>query len=260
MLHNMRINRCIRYHLRGLSRASLIYTLVFLAVDILLPTLLYFFIGQRVINGSNFVISVGGGQVSSTTFWFSSLIFLFVSFCASFREDFNHLLAMNNTRRSQFLSTLPVMVISSLVFVVGSMVIRILENFMEALINGTGFSLLLGDYMDNFAVSQLAVTGSELLLLLAAFLVVCNFGQLAGIMMYRFGRVFTIPFWICFGGAFVFVPILASGNQLFIRFLNWFIGVDQPFPAVTLGIHFLALAVILMGLSGLFIRKMPLNA
>ncbi len=259
MLHNNRLNRCIQYHLRGLSRASLIYLLVFLAVDIILPAILYILVRQRVINGT-IDMTFSRGQFGSTTFWLSSMIFLFVGCCASFREDFNHLLAMNNTRRNQFLAIIAMILGAGAVYTVLGLVFRILETGLEALVNGRDLGLDLLDYFRNYAAGRLTLTSSEALLHLAGYLAVAAFGTLAGILFYRYGKYVMVPFWICFGCSFVIIPIFATNDSWFSRFIIWFFGLNQSLPEVTAGLHLLALTALLLLLSGLFIRKVPQNA
>lgn len=66
MLQNNRLNRCFHYHLRGLSRASLIYLLIFMAVDIVLPAILYILVHEQIIGGS-VDMAFNRGQFGSTT-------------------------------------------------------------------------------------------------------------------------------------------------------------------------------------------------
>lgn len=188
------------------------------------------------------------------------MIFLFVGFCASFREDFNHLLAMSNTRSNQFLSILSVMLTASLAYTALGLVFRVLESVLESIVTEAAMLFKLQDYFRGFAADRLAVTGSEMLLYLTGFLAVSAFGTLAGVLFYRYGKYVMVPFWICFGCSFIVVPILAASSQWFIRLMTWFFGLDKAMPEVTAGVHLLALAALLLLLAGLFIRKVPQNA
>jgi len=261
MSQNNRLTRCFQYHLRGLCRASVLYILIFLAVDIILPALLYIIL-QRQSPNDSFIHSVNSGQFGSTAFWLSTLIFLFVGFIASFREDFNHLLAMNNTRRNQYLSLLPLMLASGLAFSLFGLVFRILEICLESLLNNTLLSADLHDYLQNFTTGsgRLPATAAELLLYFTGFMTVAAFGTLAGILFYRYGKYVMVPFWICFGCSFVIVPIIATGNTWFNRFITWFLGLDKVMPEVPASLHLLGLAGIFIVLGGLFVRRMPQNA
>ena len=260
MSENNRLKLCFRYRLRGLVRASLVFLAIFITVDLVLPALFYVFIGRPLnADGSTFQVSFVKGHQASTTFWFSTVIFIFVGACAAFREDFNHLLAMNNTRRNQFLSALPLMLLSSGTFLLIGLAVRLLEHFTEALVNQKDVLLVLSAYFQEFSGASLPTAAANLLLYFGSFLLAYAFGQTAGILSYRFGRIFLIPFWICFGSAFAFVPILYAGNRLFRQFLDWFQGLGRPLPALNLGVHILLLAALLIGLTGLAYRRLPQN-
>lgn len=258
MLHDIRLKRCFQYHLRGMSRAAAIYLAIFLLADIVLPAVIFLFIGQRIIsNGSTFQISFGS-QSGSFAFLFSTMIFLFAGGCASFREDFNYLLAMNNTRRNQFLSSVLLLVTASIVFAICGIPVRFLEVAVESLVNQEAFSVnltgFLGNYFDGSTAGGYAVMLAEYA---AIFLSAYAFGHLAGILSYRFNRLFIIPFWICFGTSFIFVPILATGNKVFQAFIIWFLGIGTANPALSLTEHLLAIAFILLAITALFNRKLP---
>ena len=113
-MNNNRFASCFRYNFRGLTRASLIYMAIFAAVDLVLPAVVYLFLGESIRSGnSKFNYGINAGMPGSLPFLLSTMIFLFVGAYASFRETFNHLLAMNNTRLNQFWATLVTMIAAS---------------------------------------------------------------------------------------------------------------------------------------------------
>jgi hypothetical protein len=259
MKKDNRLTLCYKYHLRGLSRASLIYLLVFVLVDLVLPLVLFGLFGRRVFGGDSTVSYASNFEHSpiSYAFLLSSLIFLFVGFVASFREDFDFLLAMNSTRRNQFGSSLATLATASLAFFGVSLVISPLELIVESIVNRSSIASLFQDYASWFAADRLPLFLANLLLALVVFLGACSLGLTAGILSYRFGRLFVLPFWILFGTSFVFMPILIATNKTVQDLAAWFIGAGQSLPSLQLAWHLAVLAGMLLVLGGLAIRKLP---
>ncbi|HBP37483.1 MAG TPA: hypothetical protein DD640_01850 [Clostridiales bacterium] len=261
MPNKTRLRLCCQYRLHSLKRAAVIYLAIFAAVDLLVPAVLYLL----------FRIKTGYGDGTSTfgldqnfpgsfSFWISTAIFLFAGACASFREEFNYLLLLNNTRRNQFWSNLPLMVLTAGFFLTVNLVVKILELMNEALINQRSAAILLDLYFDQFTGARLPAVLANLLLYFATFLLAYAFGQAAGILAYRFGRLFVVPFWICFGFSFIVIPILYAGNQLFQKFVIWFFALEHLVPSFNLSIHILVLAALLIALTGLVYRRLPQSA
>jgi hypothetical protein len=261
MNKNTRLARCIRYRLRGLTRASLIYLAIFLLVDLVLPTLVYLVFREQIISGgSTFQYGIAGFLPGSLPFLLSTMIFLFVGAYASFREDFNHLLAMNNTRMNQYWSTLISFLTASVIFVVIGNIVGWLEIVMQAWIKQENPIARLSKFFAGFGGENVAASLSGLLLCLVIFLAAGSFGEIAGILSYRFSNIFVIPFWICFGTSFIVVPILAGTTTWFKNLLIWFFGYGQANSILISALHLLVLTVIFKVLSLLFIRKLPQSA
>jgi hypothetical protein len=255
MKKDNRLTFCLNYHLHSFTRASLIYLLVFVLVDLVLPLVLFAFFGRRVFGTDSSDTSIFDASPVSYAFLLSAMIFLFVGFVASFREEFNFLLAMNNTRKNQFLSSLLSLLIAGVTFFVTSLLIRPLEILVEAIINRTSAASLFRDWLAQF--SEMPVILTSLTLALVVCLSACAFGLTAGILSYRFGRRFIIPFWICFGSSFIFVPILLATNEIMLKAALWFSGVDTTFPALSLAWHLVVIDLALLAIGGLAIRKLP---
>jgi hypothetical protein len=259
MKKDSRLTLCYKYHLRGLTRASLIYLLVFVLVDLVLPLVLFGIFGRRIFGSDSSVVYTVNYPAApiSSAFLLASMIFLFVGFVASFREDFDFLLAMNNTRRNQFGSSLATLATASLAFFGISLAISPLELLVESVINHVSAASFFLAYGAWFAGDQLPLLLGNLLLALVVFLAACSLGLTAGILSYRFGRLFVLPFWILFGSSFVFIPILITTNETVRDLAAWFIGAGQALPSFQLSWHLAVLAGLLLAVGGWVIRKLP---
>ena len=260
MTPSNRCQLCLNYRLRGWTRAALVYLVIFLAADLALPSLLYLIFGRSSGGGTVFYQPYGGDFPGSVIFGFSTVIFLFVGGSASFREDFNFLLALNNTRRNQFLSTLPLTALAGVAGLAVSIPVRILEVCVASWINQESIRSGIQAYFQEYAASGPAKVLASLLLFIASFSLAYAFGQAVGSLGYRFGRAFLIPFWICFGCSFILVPIIDDVNPAVRRFFEWFLGQGRALPQLNLSLHLLAFTVLLLALSGAVYRRLPQNA
>jgi hypothetical protein len=255
MKTNNRLSLCLHYRLRGLTQASLIFLLVFVLVDLVLPLVLFGLFGRRIFGFDSDIAMDYGSMPVSYSFLLSSMIFLFVGFVASFREDFDFLLAMNNTRKNQYLSSLLSLLIASAAFLGIAWLIRPLEILVEAAINRASAAPLFQAWLAEYARTPEYL--SSLVLTLVVCLSACSLGLTAGILSYRFGRRFVIPFWICFGTSFIFVPILLASNEKVFNAAIWFSGTNTALPALSLAWHLAVIDLLLLALGALTIRRLP---
>jgi hypothetical protein len=255
MKKDSRLTLCLQYRLRGLTHASLIYLLVFVLVDLVLPLVLFGLFGRRIFGFENNAAPGDGNTLVSYSFLLSAMIFLFVGFVASFREDFDFLLALNNTRKNQYLSSLLSLLIASAAFFCTALLIRPLEILVEAVITRTSAEVLFNIWLAEFARPPECLSGLALALVVC--LSACSLGLTAGILSYRFGRRFVIPFWICFGTSFIFVPILLASNEMVLKAAIWFSGAQTALPALALAWHLAVIDLLLLALGALTIRKLP---
>lgn len=260
MKNEMRFGRCVRYNLKGLIRPTLIYLGIFVLIDLILPIVVYFIFGESIRSGqSTFSYGIDVGMPGSLPFPLATMIFLFVSAYLSFRETFNQLLLLNNTRLNQFWAMLVSMIAASAALVVFDVIIGWAETLIQAMIDQRSASDSLAAvfqwYGDNFGGMLVG-----LLACLAVFLTAFAFGEVAGILSYRFGNLFTVPFWICFGASFIAVPIMIGTTSWFGKFFFWFIGYQQANQALVLALHLLGIAVIFKALTFVTIRKLNQTA
>jgi hypothetical protein len=260
MIQKNRFQLCLKYRLRGMVKPSLVFLGIFLFVDLILPLILFIVFEYLVFAPGGQIDINYGGLAVSYPFLLSGAIFLFVGAIASFRENFNFLLTLNNTRRNQYGSELVFMVISGGCFFIVSFVVHLLEMMLELFSEGKPVGDGMAAYLASLTGDHLGKTAIALLLTLAAFIFAYALGLAAGVLSYRFGRYFLIPFWVCFGTSFAVVPILITSYRWFSKLAQWFIGYGRPLPDLTLAFHLLATALLLAAIGALFIRKMPQNS
>ena len=242
-----RLQRCFAYQLKGFMIPSLVFLGIMLFIDIVLPAAFHLFNGSIIRSDA----TMPGWQFLSIIYLFAAAIFMFVGGNASFRESFNHLLSMNNTRKNQFVGEQGAVLIVAAVHAVLGTVVGILEYLLRSWFDKTvPFSSGLSDW-------SILTHLSGMLLFWIIFIAANSLGEIAGILSYRFGRKFILPFWIGFGMAFVIVPIVSSNQQWIADFLAWFVGVNSANPILTAALHLFLTAILLKVISFAFIRKLP---
>jgi hypothetical protein len=272
MSRNSHLIFCLNYRLKGLAKASLIYLAIFMLVDLVVPILLFLAFRRGAFGDNTFSYGISGidrivESMVSYPFLISTMIFLFVGAVASFSENFNFLLTLNCTRRNQYISDMILMLVTGASAMVCSVVIHGFEFLVEALVNRVSLSQMWDHYSyyyihhgePNAAGLVTAQLLNDLLLAMSVFLCAYALGYAAGVLSYRFGRGFTIPFWICFGASFVFIPILVTSVKWIGLLARWYVGAGQPPQSPAFAVHILLTALVLAAIGGLSIRKLQQN-
>lgn len=257
-MKNDRFRQCFNYKLRGLFIPSLFFIGIFIVARFGLPLLVDLLASETA--SITFTFSGNYGQLSllSLTYLFSLSIFLFVGGVASFREEFNHLLAMNNTRMNQFWAAqlAQVTVITGMALL--SAVFGVIEQILDSTLKGQSALAEFGWlYETGGAAAFVGQWLSGLALFWAIFIVSYAFGEMAGTLAYRIGRAFILPFWICFGLMFVLIPIMATSSTRFNLFLSWYLGGNAENIFLGAAGNILLTAIIYKAISLLAIRKAP---
>lgn len=249
MTSKQRLMRCYSYHFSTAIKPLLVFLAVFAAVDFGLPLFASLFQSS----GSNFRIYNGFTMLISPPFLVAGTIFLFVGGYASFREDFNFMIALNNTRRNQYWSNIFHALTLSCLFLVVSVIIGLFERFLAMVLTDQPF-------WKPGAIWSLPAIMSELIFPFGLFLAAYAFGQMGGLLSYRLGAAFTVTFWILFGTSYVIVPILSGSIPIIGQLLAWFAGVGTDWPLLHSGWHFAVLGLIFYAISGVAMHKLPQNA
>lgn len=249
MKSNYRFRRCYTYHFVSSIKPLFVFLVIFVLVDFGLPAL------ARMIqpNGSRISVYNGFTQLVSTPFLIAGSIFLFVGSYASFREDFNFLLAMNNTRHNQYWSSILYSLTMAALFVMICLFMGLIERFLGMVLTNQAIWRPETDW-------SFAATLSELILPFGLFLAANSFGRMAGALSYRLGAAFTVTFWIVFGLSFFIIPNLAGTVSFIGQFLTWFFGVGKNWPLLESGWHLVLLSLLFFTVSGVVVYRMPQNA
>ena len=239
-----RIIQNIKYKSRIMFSFAAWYLVFYLLSMILISFLL---IKTSVINSSE------GGQFYRI--W-GSAILQFAIFIR-FREDFDFMLALSNTRKEIYISLVTVSLVLSAFF---SFLIVLERLIVDGLNNALGFH-----YITDLFHFTAPYTTSNYFLQFIFFLMLCACccigGWLVGSLFYRFGKKFTLAFWLVFSA----VPVLLlplfmwslhqrgelSGS---ISAVGEFI---RNFDVLAASGFFLLLAMIFGGCAWLNIRKLP---
>ncbi len=251
-----RFKQCVRYNLRGMIRPTAVFVLFFALIDLGVPTLLYSILGDSIRSGqSTFTYGFLTGGPGSLPFLLGAMIFLFVGAYASFRETFNHLLLLNNSRIKQFWATMTSMLIASCCLVVIGVIIGWAETTIQAWIGQRDPLVALGNIFTGYGQNPAGLLFG-LLVCLAVLLSSFAFGEVAGALSYRFGNLFVLPFWICLGSSFMVVPIIMGTNLGFRQAILWFIGYQQDNQTMIIALHLLAFMLAFKVISFLTLRKL----
>lgn len=181
------------------------------------------------------------------------IVFFHFGVSIKFREDFNFLLTMSNTRKNIFTA----LITNSLMFSVLFSVYIMLEKILVDSINqAMGFFKIVDPF---HYVSPYRVEG--VLLPFMFFLGLCLFasvsGTLFGSLFYRFGKTFTLVFWLVFSA----VPFLILPLFLFYGDVkaNWvaLISFLRNFSVPEATLNLFIFTIIAAGAAWLNIRRLP---
>lgn len=188
----------IRYKIRYQAFWTAWYFIVYLII--MIP--LYYIL----INTS--VISVGEGSLVYRV-W-GVIIFQF-AFSMRFKEDFNFFLVLSNTRKEIFQSFIGTAIAFSVFF---GAVIVLEKVVVDSLNNALGYHNI-SDPIHFFSPYALDNLFLQFLFFLMLCLCCSAFGIMMGSLFYRFGKKFTLAFWILFSSvpAVVF-PLLLWSDYL----------------------------------------------
>jgi hypothetical protein len=179
--------KCARFQLEKFIAVCIMFVLIYYAIILLGFTLNYFL----------------GGHSSGTAnmFFIPCCFFIFFSLSSMYKQNFNHLLMMSNTRKnilgSFFIST----AVTALLFAAFSLISQLIDKALSYLFVIPQIDILSGLYKNINYFSDFVWVFSTLLLVSA-------FAMLYGSLRYKFGKKFVIIFWVLFGLSFNLIPIV----------------------------------------------------
>jgi len=239
-----RISQNIRYKMKIQFTFAAWYMVFYLLTMVLVSFLL---VKTSVINSSE------GGLFYRI--W-GSIIFQF-GICVRFREDFDFMLTLSNTRKDMFYSLLAVTIAFSGFF---SAMIVLERVIVDRLNDALGFHNItdLFHFTAPYATDNLFL---QFIFFLMLGVCCCIFGLLVGSLSYRFGKKFTLAFWLVFSAIpVVFLPwfmwSLHQRGQLSnsITSLGEFL---RNFDVLAVSGVLLLLAIVISSAAYLNVRRLP---
>jgi hypothetical protein len=195
---------------------------------------------------------INPGEGSLVYRLWGSVIVMF-AWTMRFREDFDFWLTMSHNRRDIFLSLTGVAAVFSMFF--SSLIV--LERIIVDVMNKSFGFFNITDPFHMIAPYH----NDNLFQLFIFFLVLCYaasiLGLLLGSLFYRFGKKFTLAFWLIFSSIpVIFFPALLWSGRLSRTFSE--IGLYlRAFDVWAASVNIFLFAVILSALSYLNIRRLP---
>ncbi len=185
-----------------------------------------------------------------------SVIFLF-AISIRFREDFNFLLTLSNTRRDIFLAYLGTALVFSAIFSGLILLERVIVDHLNQVL---GFHNIT-DPLHLFAPYAV----NNLFLQFVYFLTLCFFCSVTGIflgsLLYRLGKKFTLLFWLVFSAIpMIIMPILLwtlHQRRELTQYMAALGNTLKNFNVITGSAVLLTLAVIFSAAVWLNLRRMP---
>lgn len=174
-----------------------------------------------------------------------------------FKEDFDFLLTLSNTRKDIFQTFLSVALGYSLIFTIFIIFEAIIVDALNSMFGYQNFT-------DPFHFVAPYMTDNHLLQFIFFFLLLSSlslFGLLMGSLFYRFGKRFTLAFWLIFSSIFVlYLPFLLLSryqNNTYANFIETVQTSLMNFDLSVSSIYMFFLAMIFAIATFLNMRRLP---
>lgn len=239
------ISRCLKFQIKRMLISTLVFILLYYLASFAMTSIIIISAKQK---SSSF----------NSGFFIGAAFFAFIYVIADYRSSFNYLMIYGNTRRTTFLSTSIINVILSVILAVFSVVSNLLDGTIANLIGfgrESGINLLQLMYPNSNKAS-------EMLFLIALTIMITSFSMLYGALNYKFGKIFLIVFWVCFGMIFVTFPVAINGSAAtgFIKVIEAFLCIGNPSGILLAPINFILAALIFSAVGYLISSRQPQTA
>ncbi len=238
-----RLSKCINFQIKNMIKGSVI----FLTIYFLVSLALFILFAVSINNGS-------GGSINSG-FYIGAGIFIFIYVIAAYKETFNYLLMFGNTRKNILLSGIVTSAIMSLSFsVISSISMQVEDAISKSMGNGRFGSINLINLM-----YEGSGVFSVFIWLTAFFFLICSFSLFYSTLAYKFGNIFITLFWVCFGLAFIGLPILLDMNSFKVP-LEFFFRIESERGILLAPVNFVVASAIFGAIAYLVSRRQPQSA
>jgi hypothetical protein len=219
--------------------------------------MLFYFLGYIALL---FVVSVfreeGGIIYFNSRFYISAAIFAFVYVIVGYKEMNNFLLMFGNTRKMIFLSKVVVNIAMCVILAFMSFLFAGIDNItINAIL--PGFKVLPGSTKVLYPYAGIA---SEYIFIFSSYILITSFSMVYGSLAYKLGKLFTASFWICFGLAFIILPIIINvlgiGDAL-INGIEAYLGINLHNGIFLASANFIITALLFYAFAYLVSRRQP---
>ena len=136
----------------------------------------------------------------------SATFFVFVYVISNYKEMNNYLLMFGNTRKTIFLSQVVVNTALCVILTFMSFLFIGIDNIVAKVIL-PGIEITPSTVNSIYSYAGIA---SVFIFILAFYILMTSFSMVYGSLAYKLGKVFIVSFWICFGLAFIILPIIIN--------------------------------------------------
>ncbi len=237
-----RITKCLRFEAKNMLKSTLWFIVIYSFASIGLFSIIYTSAGN-----STFTFNSG--------LFIGAAFFAFVYVLSDYRSSFNYLLINGNTRKTIFLSTTIANVILSAILAVLSYIFDFIDTFVSKSLAGSvreGITLIEIMYPNSSKALELPYMAALLIML-------TSFAMLYGALAYRFGKYFITVFWVCFGIAFMALPLSSAAANI-IKFIEAFMYIGKTNGILLAPINFIATALVFSAAAYLISYHQPQTA
>ncbi|MGI6669166.1 MAG: hypothetical protein ACOX4M_07150 [Acetivibrionales bacterium] len=239
-----RLRKCVTISGRSMIRSSLAFTLIYL-------------LGYAVLVSAILIIKNNESAVYfNSGYDIGAAIFAFVYVTSSYKEINNFLLMFGNTRRTIFQSKVVVNIAMCVILAFMSFLFIGIDSVQSGVLS-PGPKLFRSS---TNAIYPGAGIASEFIFTLALYILVTSFAMVYGSLVYKLGKLFIVTFWICFGMAFVLLPVIVDiygiGDTL-AMIIIMYLCIYMPNGIFLASANFIITALVLYGFAYLVARRQP---
>jgi hypothetical protein len=239
-----RLKKCVYIPGRYMIRDSLFFMLIHLLVYVVLLSAAFAFRKEE----SHVYFNSG--------FDISAAIFAFVYVIVGYKEMNNFLLMFGNTRKMIFLSKVVVNIAMCVILAFMSFLFAGIDNItVNAIL--PGFKVSPGSTKVLYPYAGIA---SEHIFIFALYILITSFSMVYGSLAYKLGKLFIASFWICFGLAFIILPIMINVygiSDAVINVIKIYLGSNLRNGIYVASANFILTALLFYALSYLISRRQP---
>lgn len=245
-----RLIKCVQFQMKSMMK-RILYFMMYYSVIYIALILLLSLVNPKPDSGGNIVAG----------FSISGAIFVFIIITVSYKSIFNFLLMFGNTRKNIFLSSVSAITLASVALSAISVLFDLLDKFfVSKVVNNFNVEKNM-DLLNTLIYKKGVTIAEEFLWYAAMFILVCSFALLYGSLRYKFGKAFTIAFWVGLSLISTFVPTLAGIDDIaMLNALKAYLCIGVPNGILLAPVNFIITAVVLSAVTYAVTARQPQTA